>query len=668
MNIEDFEKQEDKMAILRSDDFQKLPKSTKRKVLKGIKEQRIKSLILHDIQLMDAILDDRDFKQLMKTSTDEDKIYVLKNPGILKKFNVKKYEIRRWIESMSNDGKKTMLEDRDTIIQVGFFDDELSKFISEIEDDKDKIKFVKDYKLRGDSTRRVIVTCSDETKKSVILEENESLNVSDLESIMSSLGIDAFVEFVNNQHKFLEDKDIRVFNVIKRMTPEKQLELVWKIDEMGLSVAEKRMVFACLETSTKKAINPNNIAPEYRELLDIEISNDGMIIPDLTGDVSKYVNLDELLLVVPDRDCKSNEDRQILSELLRICPNVEIKDNISPGVSTVEEYIKGEEWVNFVLEGIKTEWTDVQKLAYIDTMIGKTVSYSPNYGTEVEKFADERTLWKVIKNGYGVCLGIAKLEIYLLARVGIEAEIVHVKGKHAFVKVKNIQIPTENGIVEGDTLVDPTWNLTASRYGGRPQHFCKSYEELRKVDIDADGKDHECHRNDGLEEASTVDMDDKSLREVYRSIGVADKDGKFPIRQLIENVRQIDETVTDMKSNIKSKFELLKKWCPEFAMCQNSTIDIIRGVLFNSDLHFEFKRCIASRVYDKKDAEKQFFYADKENMEFKELSQQEFERKFECYEKDMQKLKGNRRPWETEEKIQENKANSSGEIVAEDGR
>ena len=55
-------------------------------------------------------------------------------------------------------------------------------------------------------------------------------------------------------------------------------------------------------------------------------------------------------------------------------------------------------------------------------------------------------------------------------------------------------------------------------------------------------------------------------------------------------------------------------------------------------------------------------------MEFKELSQQEFERKFECYEKDMQKLKGNRRPWETEEKIQENKANSSGEIVAEDGR
>ena len=497
MNIEDFEKQEDKMAILRSDDFQKLPKSTKRKVLKGIKEQKIKSLILHDIQLMDSILDDRDFKQLMKTSTDEDKIYVLKNPGILKKFNVKKYEIRRWIESMSNDGKKTMLEDRDTIIQVGFFDDELSKFISEIEDDKDKIKFVKDYKLRGDSTRRVIVTCSDETKKSVILEENESLNVSDLESIMSSLGIDAFVEFVNNQHKFLEDKDIRVFNVIKRLTPEKQLELVWKIDEMGLSVAEKRMVFACLETSTKKAINPNNIAPEYRELLDIEISNDGMIIPDLTGDVSKYVNLDELLLVVPDRDCKSNEDRQILSELLRICPNVEIKDNISPGVSTVEEYIKGEEWVNFVLEGIKTEWTDVQKLAYIDTMIGKTVSYSPNYGTEVEKFADERTLWKVIKNGYGVCLGIAKLEIYLLARVGIEAEIVHVKGKHAFVKVKNIQIPTENGIVEGDTLVDPTWNLTASRYGGRPQHFCKSYEELRKVDIDADGKDHECHRNDG---------------------------------------------------------------------------------------------------------------------------------------------------------------------------
>ena len=54
--------------------------------------------------------------------------------------------------------------------------------------------------------------------------------------------------------------------------------------------------------------------------------------------------------------------------------------------------------------------------------------------------------------------------------------------------------------------------------------------------------------------------------------------------------------------------------------------------------------------------------------EFIQISREEFEKKFECYEADMQKLSNHKRPWETDETIEEKKENSSGEVVAEEGR
>ena len=56
---------------------------------------------------------------------------------------------------------------------------------------------------------------------------------------------------------------------------------------------------------------------------------------------------------------------------------LKIADNLFMGDSTVKEYIEGEEWVSSILDNIQEEWTDIQKLAYIDTAIGKKISYAP---------------------------------------------------------------------------------------------------------------------------------------------------------------------------------------------------------------------------------------------------------------------------------------------------
>ena len=71
---------------------------------------------------------------------------------------------------------------------------------------------------------------------------------------------------------------------------------------------------------------------------------------------------------------------------------------------------------------------------------------------------------------------------------------------------------------------------------------------MRKVDIDENGIDHECHKNDELSKAETINIDTEFLRQVYKSIGITDKDGIFPIGELIEQVKEIDETANDMQT------------------------------------------------------------------------------------------------------------------------
>ncbi|MBQ2835287.1 MAG: hypothetical protein IJE68_00390 [Clostridia bacterium] len=676
-----------KLEVMNFSYFKNLSQSSKASAIMTITDNAVKRQILQNTALVEEVFDQYNFCEFLISTDDQTKNEVLNNLQLINKFNLNGRHIRKIIMSMSNEGKTNILSNTELIKQLGIESFDLSHLIATIEDDEIKIQLSKDYELREYEELRVILSLSTQKKKEVLLEGKIEIENRYIVDIISSLSNDELTDFINNQQTFLQNKGIKSFHVIKKMPYEKQLEMTKNIAQLKISEAEKRRMYASLKNETKEAIDIEEIDEEYRPLLGMELSEDvlksyGKIIVNLNEDLSQYQDLDELLGINPLEMVKSDKDREHLLQLCKICPNMDITDNLSVGISSGREYVTGETWISSVLEGIQPEWTDIQKLAHIDTAIGKRISYSPEFGTEAEKTDDSRALWRIITEGYGVCNGIAQIEKYLLARVGIESELVSGK-HHSFVKIKNIAIPTECGIIQGDTLVDPTWNLAASRFGAMPQHFCKSYEELRKVDIEDNGKDRKCHKNEELEQAQTINMDIESLREVYKSIGIAGQDGKFPIGQLIVQAREIDETSSDMKSNINRKFALLKEWCPEFASCQNSTISVIQDVLFETNDKFDFKKCIASRVYDRADdnrdavlyiymeleeQQKMFFYADKQSGEFISLSQEQFEAKFECYDRDLEKATDNKRPWENGEKIQENKENSSGQVSAEEGR
>lgn len=197
----------------------------------------------------------------------------------------------------------------------------------------------------------------------------------------------------------------------------------------------------------------------------------------------------------------------------------------------------------------------------------------------------------------------------------------------------------------------------AQRYNGRPSDFCLSYEEIRKHDIRDDGTDTECHKNDKDLKSATLTLDVANLRKVYTSIGLADKDGNFPVKALVDAANEIDNAGFPAKKSIRMQLELLARYRKDFAECQNSTMGMIQGISLGGE-NLKYNRCIVNRVYEKQDEGKRpvmyvfadlpdegrvFFVADKGKRAFSELSQEEFENTFECYELDPY------RPWEQEE-------------------
>lgn len=154
----------------------------------------------------------------------------------------------------------------------------------------------------------------------------------------------------------------------------------------------------------------------------------------------------------------------------------------------------------------------------------------------------------------------------------------------------------------------------------------------------------------------------------------------------MESSKQIDETYEDnLSENLRNQFLNLASFCPEFASCQNETIEVLESFIFeNYYLKAAIYRCLADKVYRRDDEEKspvlyvyvesyefgesgeRFYVADKNEGQFIEFSREEFEKTFECYDMHLEDRNGIR-PWEDEraENTETDLSNSSGKSIPE---
>ena len=626
---------------------------------------------------------------IMKKMGDSSKLQLLHSQDFIEKHKIEDLYLNDIILSLNEHSRTEILSDTDLIKnKLKLSEYYISGLIAKLSDDDAKERLIEAYEFNDFHKVEIINSYSNENKIKKILNSTDmsSRNIID---ILKTLDVETLIKFLVEQKEFCNEKEILPYKIICGLEPEKQKEFVVNLENTNLTLNEKRQILVTLKPETKQEIDTSNLPKEYKSALSMQAKEFGLgVIVDFERDLEDYRGLDNLMKVNPEKF--TEDERAKLIKLCEICPNMKVENNLNslssnssrgmPVYSTISEYKEAEEWIDSVIASLKPEYSKAQKVAIIDNAIGKKISYSPDFDTEVFDSGDCRALWKIVSSGYGVCNGIAKLEHYMLHRAGIESEMISGE-RHAFLKLKDIELSLATGeTVRGNTILDPTWNLTDHRFGAKPNNFCISYDKARQNDIDSEGKDHNCHKNDEELQDATVSLDEQSLRQLFTSVGLADKEGNFSIKYLLGKAEQIDKDyAVSPEENIKNKFLLLKEVCPEFATCQNSSMSIVRWNLLDSP-NLNFDKCVVNRVYDKADKDKRpvmyvyitseelgrkFYVASKEEGAFVQLTEAEFVEQFECYENDLEKSNGIR-PWESKEQEKEdiNLATSSGKEVA----
>lgn len=240
----------------------------------------------------------------------------------------------------------------------------------------------------------------------------------------------------------------------------------------------------------------------------------------------KFTNLKTVSL----DNVQSSDYYNSIREFIKKC-NDDIKIVNGPvGSATKEEFLRSEEKINGVIDNINPEWNIKQKTAYVHYMIGKIVSYSPDFcfsGKYVGSKAanDARNIWKSVDTGTSVCNGITNIERNILSRMGIKTKELS-SGTHSFLLVE-----TE----EGNIITDATWDLTNTLFEARPMYFGKTYEQI----VEMDGPLSHAHRLEETPE-DIIEIPENEMREIYHSIGITTEDRRFKL-PILEKVDEINK-------------------------------------------------------------------------------------------------------------------------------
>ena len=599
--------------------FQQLNADDKAKIISSITESKDRLTILRKEKIVDNLGDY--LTSIIIALDDREKVELLQDKEFWKNHSIEDLNIKGIFGSLEEKSKEQILKNPDILTNtLGVDILDIASLINTLKNEDSRESLLNVYDFSRWEKIEIIKNFSSEKKRNILLSNNE-LKKDEVISILQSFDFQGLSEFYEQNKDLFAQKQIEFFEVTKGMPEDQQKRILENIMSLNLDLEDKKKILATIDPKVKMTVNIGQIPQELQGSFKIKYDKEeDKIGVDFNSDfnVEDYKGLDDYISINPERF--NEEQRERLKKLCLICPNMEVLnllDSYKSFTSKGIEYLQGEKWIEEVLKKIKPEYTDAQKIAIIDNAIGRKISYSPDYETEIFNYEDCRSIWRIISTGYGVCNGISKTEQYILSRVGIKSKLVS-SSNHSFLKLENMEFQLANGeIVNGTTILDPTWNLSNHRLGSKPKNFFISYEDIRKHDINRAGDDSMCHKNDEKLKDATFTLDDDSLRMLFSSVGLADRDGIFPIASFMEESKEIDENyANNLELNIEKQLELIAKSLPEFAKTQNTTMKIMSYV-FSKRPHLNLRKCVVNRVYNREDSKKEpvvYLYVESESI------------------------------------------------------
>lgn len=394
--------------------FQKWPSYKRKELILMISDSEILLKMLQDEEKMEGFKS-WDLESFIEKLNDSDKEKLLDTPGWFESHGFLPYEVSKIIAEMEDSIKYNIVSNPDLICNMLQLDNiDISDIIVTLKKEEDKDKLLDTYQLEEVLQDKIVATYSDEGKEKFL--SDTQLGKYRKILILKSFNIDNLIKYINNPETDLSD--LGIYEIIMELDESHQEEFISKLDTVNLTEDEKREIFVTLKPETKEKIDISQLKPSFVNALNMKTTEyGGKIILDLFADVQQYRGLDRLLSVNPTR--LYGQEKAKFMQLCAICPEMTVLSSLdskddekvtTEWSSSASEYLDAEKWIEKVMYKLKPEYTDAQKIAIIDNEIGKKISYSPDFETEVFDSNDCRALYKIISSGYGVCNGIARVE------------------------------------------------------------------------------------------------------------------------------------------------------------------------------------------------------------------------------------------------------------------
>ncbi|MBR6034379.1 MAG: hypothetical protein IKP28_06680 [Clostridia bacterium] len=120
----------------------------------------------------------------------------------------------------------------------------LTRAIKSFTSEKIKLGLIDRCNIRKSSEISIIETLSNDSKRNIVTTNEREFKPYELVQIVNNL--DLFIELCTQNREFFDQNGIDLFDVTRKLSEADQIALIDRIEELGLTTAEKRQIFATL--------------------------------------------------------------------------------------------------------------------------------------------------------------------------------------------------------------------------------------------------------------------------------------------------------------------------------------------------------------------------------------------------------------------------------------
>ena len=380
--INEFLTDSEKARLFQIEYFKNANSYTKRCIMDNISDSNILLRVLEEPGLLDNV-DTSYLRDAIIRLSDDAKQKILHNKEFFKKHEFYSFEIIKIIDSLSEENKVAILSDNSLTTDTFKLDKhDLENIIESLQKDEDKMLLMDKYTFDNYISANIIKTMNDINKEKLVLNMGK-LEPYQIKQILTTFEANNLLGFFEKNGEFCKNNKIEPYEVISELPAEKQLQIALSLTTRDFSIDDKRKIFATLGNEVKEKLNKDDYPQEFQGALNVK-SDGKHVVVELDGNPQDYAGLDELMSIKPENFTKEQKDK--VKQFCSVCPNMYIDNDLGNGAiisSKGKEFIEGENWIESVLSTIKPEFSKAQKIAIIDNAIGKRVSYSPDFDTEV---------------------------------------------------------------------------------------------------------------------------------------------------------------------------------------------------------------------------------------------------------------------------------------------